>query len=233
MIIPKLDRESRSREYNSYNEEQRRKVVYASLFEGKTHREIDKEVLHLDSDYSRGWQSMGILHYLGLKKNFRGIFSGMTVAQAVAALEDTRDPEYKTLIDILSGVEDATEKRIENDIQVETEDVQEVHSEGKPTKYYTTRYERNPVNRREAIRIHGTKCMACGFDFEKAYGELGKDYIEVHHIVPLASRNEEIQVNPATDLIVVCANCHRMIHRKRDHVLSLEELKEIIKDNRR
>ena len=112
MIIPKLDHESRSREYNSYNDEQRRKVVYASLFEGKTHREIDQEVLHLDSDYSRGWQSMGILHYLGLKKNFRGIFSGMTAEQAIAALKDTGDPEYQTLIEILSGIKDETERRI-------------------------------------------------------------------------------------------------------------------------
>lgn len=232
MIIPKLDRENRSREYNRYNDEQRYKVVYALLFEGKTHREIDKDVLHLNSDYTHGWQAMGILHYLGLKKNFRGIFSGMTVEQAISALKDTKDPEYNILIEILSGSEEIIEKRIENDIQIESEDAQAVRSEGKPTKYYTTRYERNPANRREAIRIHGTRCMACGFDFEKAYGELGKDYIEVHHVVPLASQNEEIKVNPATDLIVVCANCHRMIHRKRDHVLSLEELKEIIRRNR-
>ena len=75
--------------------------------------------------------------------------------------------------------------------------------------------------------------MACGFDFEKTYGERGKDYIEVHHVVPLASRDAEVRIDPAKDLIVVCSNCHRMIHRKKNQVLSLEELKRIIAENKR
>ncbi len=40
--------------------------------------------------------------------------------------------------------------------------------------YYTTRYERDSRNHKEAIRIYGTKCMICGFDYEEVYGELGK-----------------------------------------------------------
>lgn len=60
------------------------------------------------------------------------------------------------------------------------------------------------------------------------YGERGKDYIEVHHVVPLASREEEATVNPDTDLVVLCANCHRMIHRKKNEILTLEELINLI-----
>lgn len=101
--------------------------------------------------------------------------------------------------------------------------------EGKKTLYYTYKYERSPKNRAAAMKIHGTKCMACGFDFESKYGELGKDFIEVHHTVPLHSRDEEVDVNPKTDLICVCSNCHRMIHRKKGVVLSLVELKRIIR----
>ena len=89
---------------------------------------------------------------------------------------------------------------------------------------YTTRYERDPRNRKVAIKIHGTKCMACGFDFEKTYGERDEDYIEVHHMVHLASRDAEINIDPGKDFIVVCSNCHRMNHRKKNQVLSLEEL---------
>lgn len=70
--------------------------------------------------------------------------------------------------------------------------------------------------------------MACGFNFEQAYGDRGKDYIEVHHIRPLASNNEEVEVNPETDMIVVCANCHRIIHRKKNDILSLEALKKLL-----
>lgn len=104
-------------------------------------------------------------------------------------------------------------------------------TEGKKTVYYTTKYERSVQNREEAIRIHGTKCMICGFDFEKKYGELGKGYIEVHHIKPLSDLNEEVVVNPATDLICVCSNCHRMLHRFRNYMVSVEELRRIVEDN--
>lgn len=101
--------------------------------------------------------------------------------------------------------------------------------EGKKKVYYSTRYERSSNNRRLAIRYHGCKCMACGFDFEKVYGEIGKGFIEVHHIKPLYSKDEEVVVDPKTDLICLCPNCHRMVHRYKDKVLSLEELRGIIK----
>lgn len=109
MVIPKLVKSSRSREYEHYNENQRAAVVHAWLFEGKHHREIDKDVLHLDPEYTRGWQSMGILHYLGLKKSFQGLFKGMTPAQAITELRATGDSAYQPIIDILTG-EKAIEK---------------------------------------------------------------------------------------------------------------------------
>ena len=52
--------------------------------------------------------------------------------------------------------------------------------EGKKILYYTTRYERSPKNREKAIKKNGNKCMACGFDFEKTYGEIGHHFIHVH-----------------------------------------------------
>lgn len=55
-------------------------------------------------------------------------------------------------------------------------------------------------------------CEACGFDYEDVYGERGKDYIEVHHVVPLHAAGEG--VTKLTDLALICANCHRMIHRR-------------------
>lgn len=102
--------------------------------------------------------------------------------------------------------------------------------EGRKIDYYGFRYERNPQNRKEAIKLHGTKCFACGFDYEKTYGPFGKDFIEIHHTKPLAEQESEIIINPETDLIPLCANCHRMIHH-RNPCLSLEELKELIKQN--
>lgn len=126
-----------------------------------------------------------------------------------------------------------TEDIVNNDIQLEesTEFTVSTHVEGAKKQIYTTRYERNQSLRSDAIRLHGTTCMACGFNFQKVYGNRGKDYIEVHHIKPLATAGEAIDVDPATDLVVVCANCHRIIHRKKNEILSLNELKALITEN--
>lgn len=52
----------------------------------------------------------------------------------------------------------------------------------------------------------------CGFDFEAVYGELGRDYAQVHHLKPLGDRTTPSETK-LTDLAIVCANCHAMIHR--------------------
>lgn len=228
MIVPKLEKSSRSREYFTYDDSEHAAVVRQYLFDGKSHRRLDGDVLGLDPESSKGWQSMGILHFLGLKGNFKGLFSELTIDQAVAELKNSTNDDYSEIITLLSGAYEAEDEQLTEDIESETAECYEVQEEGKKVQYYTTRYERKPKNRKAAIKIHGTRCMACGFDFEKVYGERGKDYIEVHHVVPLADRDEIVDIDPAKDLIVVCANCHRMIHRKKNEILSLEELKAII-----
>ena len=92
------------------------------------------------------------------------------------------------------------------------------------------KYERDPKLRREALVIHGTVCAACGFDFELVYGELGKGYCHIHHKKPLGEVNAKMQVNPRTDLIPLCANCHAMIHRSVP-ALNVSELIRLIKSN--
>jgi 5-methylcytosine-specific restriction protein A len=74
------------------------------------------------------------------------------------------------------------------------------------------------------------KCILCGFDFEKGYGDLGKDFIEVHHkeshtLVSKISGTHEI--NPIEDLIPVCSNCHSIIHRSKPPI-PVEKIKEIL-----
>lgn len=104
----------------------------------------------------------------------------------------------------------------------------EISAEGAKISYYSTRYERKIKNRNAAIEIHGTTCEICGFDFEEVYGAVGKGFIEVHHIHPLSEQKQEVEINPETDLICVCANCHRMIHRRQHDTLSPEALKKIV-----
>ena len=109
-------------------------------------------------------------------------------------------------------------KKEENDCDDLESVVETFGKEGKKQQYYATRYERDPKIRKAAIKAHKTKhgalpCHVCGFDYEKTYGEHGRGFIEVHHIKPLSSKDEEVEVNPETDLVCLCANCHRMIHR--------------------
>ena len=68
-------------------------------------------------------------------------------------------------------------------------------------------------------------CQVCSFDFATAYGTLGEGYIECHHTSPIAEYEEE-QTTKLEDLALVCANCHRMLHRKRPW-LTMQELGEI------
>jgi hypothetical protein len=89
-------------------------------------------------------------------------------------------------------------------------------------------HKRTKKERDECIKFHGTICAVCGFSFEQEFGEIGKDYIEVHHLKPVAQyASSRVRiVNPIADLRPVCANCHRMLHM-RNPPLSVEELIEI------
>ncbi|WP_332379935.1 HNH endonuclease [Lactococcus lactis] len=107
-------------------------------------------------------------------------------------------------------------------------DLTSVFSEGSQKKIYTTKYERNPKNRAIAIEVHGYNCAACDFNFSDVYGDLGDKFIEIHHIKPLHSLNEAVVIDPKLDLIPLCSNCHRMIHRNKNNVLSVNELKLLI-----
>ncbi|WP_440603461.1 HNH endonuclease, partial [Bacillus sp. GB_SG_008] len=121
------------------------------------------------------------------------------------------------------------EKIVEEDITSELAQEDIFYTEGTAKTYYGTRYERDARNRSAAIEIHGCSCAVCGFDFEKVYGERGKGFIEVHHVKPLSTLEEATEINPEEDLVPVCSNCHRMIHRKKDEVLTVEELRDILK----
>ncbi|MHC1479946.1 HNH endonuclease [Frateuria aurantia] len=74
-------------------------------------------------------------------------------------------------------------------------------------------YERNPRARAHCLAAHGYICQACGFDFEQTYGDLGHRYIHVHHVVPLSQIGSSYTIDPTTDLVPLCANCHAMVHR--------------------
>lgn len=99
--------------------------------------------------------------------------------------------------------------------------------EGALMKVNVNKYERNQKARKECVAKKGYKCIVCGRDFETAYGEIGKGFIHVHHLTPIASIGQEYKLNVDTDLAPVCPNCHYMLHRKNPPY-TIEELKEIM-----
>ncbi|MED1471790.1 HNH endonuclease [Bacillus salipaludis] len=91
--------------------------------------------------------------------------------------------------------------------------------------------ERNPLVMKLAkerfLQKHGKLfCEVCEFDFQQHYGKLGDGYIEGHHTKPV-SEMEDNQETKVEDIVLVCANCHRMLHRKRPW-LSTSELKQLL-----
>ena len=90
------------------------------------------------------------------------------------------------------------------------------------------RYEHSPDARRICIAHHGTSCAVCGFSFEVAYGDLGRDFIAVHHLVPVSRLDSSYELDPVTDLVPLCANCHAMAHHAVGTPRSVAELRRIM-----
>jgi len=93
--------------------------------------------------------------------------------------------------------------------------------------------ERNPKSARAAKKIHGVICQACGFDFSTVYGAAAAGYIEAHHLIPLSAipEGQSVELDPEKDFAVLCANCHRTIHRKNapKTVAALRDLPGVLK----
>jgi len=90
------------------------------------------------------------------------------------------------------------------------------------------RHERDPEARRACIAHRGINCAACGFSFEMAYGEIGADFIQVHHVVPASQLGNDYVLDPLTDLVPLCANCHAMAHHGVGSPRTEAELRHII-----
>ncbi len=123
---------------------------------------------------------------------------------------------------------------IDENIIVLNENLTEEITEGAVKTTQAKIRERSSKLRNAAIEHYShdgvIDCNACYFNFENKYGELGEGYIEIHHTKPLYTRMEEaLRIEDALEHVIpLCANCHRMVHRKKEPI-SIENLKEHIK----
>ena len=105
----------------------------------------------------------------------------------------------------------------------ETNEIKPIY-EGAKKSVTINVYERDAAARDKCIKHYGCCCMVCNFDFVSVYGDIGKNFIHVHHLIPLADIEKEYVVNPIEDLVPVCPNCHAMLHRKNPPY-TIDELK--------
>ncbi|MDB5272953.1 MAG: putative restriction endonuclease [Chitinophagaceae bacterium] len=90
------------------------------------------------------------------------------------------------------------------------------------------RIERNSSIAKQVKKVKGYICEACDFDFNSKYHDLGFEFIEAHHLKPISTLGiGKFEINLQTDFVVLCSNCHSMIHRLSDPS-DLNRLREII-----
>ena len=102
--------------------------------------------------------------------------------------------------------------------------------EGASKRVSVLRYETDPRARARCIAVHGTSCQVCSIDFGSTYGDFADGYIHVHHKTPVhqAAADGEYELDPVSDLVPVCPNCHAMLHRHPDKPCSVEKLRRLI-----
>ncbi|MCL6612536.1 MAG: HNH endonuclease [Peptococcaceae bacterium] len=132
-------------------------------------------------------------------------------------------PELVTALEKIFG-ERLSEVRFPEEIPID----EKTTFEGKAKQVYVNIYERNKSARDKCVKHYGYQCIICGFDFEKAYGPIGKNKIHVHHKKPLSEIKDNYEVDPIKDLCPVCPNCHLIIHSKKEP-FTIEEMIQIIR----
>lgn len=103
-------------------------------------------------------------------------------------------------------------------------------AEGKSKYVPVTIYERSKYARKECLKYYGYNCYVCDMNFENMYGEIGRKFIHVHHLIELSLIGKEYIVDPIKDLRPVCPNCHSMLH-KTIPAMAVEDLQQLLNLN--
>jgi 5-methylcytosine-specific restriction protein A len=217
-----LQRSTRKREYKDYDACLRGQVAFAFLQDAKLgHRKIDEVYLGKDSSYTKGFQSMGILHYQGLVGKHHGTCAGLDIDSVIAEvsiLPDSSDlvgdlVAYKTTVSIeQTRYEQSFQKSVEESLKdAGGERRRRLRTyNGKPEKIQTISYafNRSPDVVAEALLRAKGFCERCKKQAPFLRKSDGSPYLEVHHKIPLSEDGEDSLEN----VLALCPNCHREVH---------------------
>lgn len=127
------------------------------------------------------------------------------------------------VIDGLTGLGFPDESRYDSDERIAANGLTEAVS---GMSWVETR-RRNALARTQCLAIHTPVCAVCGMNFGLVYGANFRDCIHVHHLVPMAAAAGPRTVDPSTDLVPVCPNCHAVIHAHGE-IRSISEVRALI-----
>tara|TARA_Y100000996_G_C22360609_1_gene576729 strand:- start:89 stop:802 length:714 start_codon:yes stop_codon:yes gene_type:complete len=140
---------------------------------------------------------------------------------------------YADKLEELTNIVESIRQIIDLDISIpqSLEELDEEDSEEGRIRTGLHKYrERNPKivrkMKQDFLNTYGRLfCQVCDFDFVEVYGSRGEGYIECHHTKFLSDYDVPNRTR-STDLVLLCSNCHRMIHRQKPW-LSIDELKDL------
>jgi len=212
-------------------------VVFLSLNQGTTavrnqFGALTRDVLRKRADLMRGWvpEFLRLLPVteieLGSTTRLPRDYAAGHVLGKMYSMSDL--PEELALRTDLQAIIRAyrvlAHRENTDDLELQREAVEEFNlasatSVTEIRKYtFHKRVERNSVAVKQVKEFHGLNCQACGLNFFERYGSIGEGFIEAHHLRAISSLEEGIAVDYdiAEDFAVLCANCHRMIHRSSE-----------------
>ena len=226
MDFPELNKSERSREYDSHSLIIRASVVYSYLFEGLSHRSLDQEIIGLDSARSKGWQSMGILHFLGLKNEHKGFFRSIDINEAINLLQNIDTVDSALILEHLENYKGINNKVIDGskfekkfqeritqsksntstDRRARLENIENKTPE--KVEIISIAFKRNADVIVEVLERANGVCEYCRQNAPFIRVKDGSPYLEVHHKKRLASGGEDTVDNA----VALCPNCHRKAH---------------------
>lgn len=145
--------------------------------------------------------------------------------------------EYNEIKNLFGEAVKNTNNKEKRKINIFDENI--IITEGNEKIVYQKTYERSKKLREYAIEHYKKNgeiiCDICCFNFKKFYGELGEGFIEIHHLKPIfmfegEDLNKKIE-EALKNVVPVCSNCHRIIHRNRMQPVSIETMKEHVNKN--
>lgn len=139
----------------------------------------------------------------------RGLKNGSVTDRNVWEEFQNRPSEVAALAAIIRAGLSLTETE-----RLSVEDDEDTFVEGRiATRTHKAR-ERNPKLRQKLLRKRGVEnlcCEICGQTHAHLGNELRDSVFEAHHLIPVSTAGE--RKTSIQDMALLCANCHRLLHR--------------------